>query len=67
MIDSQLYSCCQKSQELLYPDVLENFEDDVRTVESVELTRDLPVTLLVSENKSASLSSTAYVPSRGKV
>ena len=40
-----------------YPDVLD------RRDELTELMVDLPVTLLVSENRSASFSSAAYVPS----
>ena len=42
---------------LTYPDVFE------RRDELTELMADLPVMLLVSENRSASLSSAAYVPS----
>ena len=42
-----------------HPDVLDRRE------ELTELTADLPVMLLVSENRSASFSSAAYVPSMG--
>ena len=45
---------------LTYPDVLE------RRDELTELMADLPVMLLVSENRSASFSSAAYVPSVGE-
>ncbi len=44
---------------LTYPDVFDRRE------ELTELMADLPVTLLVSENRSASFSSAAYVPSVG--
>jgi hypothetical protein len=45
---------------LTYPDVFD------RRDELTELMADLPVILLVSENKSASFSSAAYIPSVGK-